>query len=285
MSKAEQLAAALDDFLAVSNEVEAAAIVSADGLPMASALPPHVEEDRLAAMSAALLTLGERAATGLGKGELAQVFVEGVSGYVVLMSAGHNAVLVAVTDKGAKVGLVLFEMRRIAARVSAVMDGDALPAEEHGEPTPVANVIEDAVAPPAVATLSQDDQVPAPFAPAAVPAFEPEPAAPESVPAFEAEPVAAEWDAVPTNEPTVNTWEPATDQPVASPEEEPAVARETASSVSEWDVPPAPTSSEWEGGPGSEADRESSEESVRAGDWDAPPASSEETESPVSGWQ
>ncbi|HEX2239901.1 MAG TPA: roadblock/LC7 domain-containing protein [Actinomycetota bacterium] len=270
MSKAEQLAAALDDFLAVSTEVEAAAIVSADGLPMASALPPHVEEDRLAAMSAALLTLGERAATGLGKGELAQVFVEGVSGYVVLMSAGHNAVLVAVTDKGAKVGLVLFEMRRIAARVAAVMDGDASHVEDRSEPTPVANVIEESVAPPAAATLVQETPIEG-FA------------APEPAPTFEPEPVATEWDAVPTSEPTVNTWEPAA-QPAPVAEEQPAVTLETASSVSEWDVPPAPTS-DWDAQPASEVANDGAEERATTSDWETPPSSSEEAESPVSGWQ
>lgn len=129
MTKADLLALALDDFLAISAEVEAAAVVSADGLPMASALPPNVEEDRLAAMSAALLTLGERAASELGKGELAQVFIEGPKGHVILMAAGPDSVLVAVTSRGAKIGLVLFEMRRIAERVAAVMTagvGDAL---------------------------------------------------------------------------------------------------------------------------------------------------------------
>jgi predicted regulator of Ras-like GTPase activity (Roadblock/LC7/MglB family) len=125
MTKADLLAAALDEFLAVSPDVEAAAIVSADGLPMASALPPDVEEDRLAAMSAALLTLGERAADGLGKGDLAQVFVEGEDGYVVLMAAGTDAVLVAVTSKGTKVGLVLFEMRKAAADVEKIMNEKA----------------------------------------------------------------------------------------------------------------------------------------------------------------
>lgn len=121
MSKADMLAQALDDFLAVAPEVEAAAVVSADGLPMASALPPHVEEERLAAMSAALLTLGDRAAAGLGKGRLAQVFIEGETGHVILMSAGDDAVLVSVTSKGAKIGLVLFEMRKTAASVENVM--------------------------------------------------------------------------------------------------------------------------------------------------------------------
>jgi predicted regulator of Ras-like GTPase activity (Roadblock/LC7/MglB family) len=130
MTKADLLAAALDDFLAVSPDVEAAAIVSADGLPMASALPPYVEEDRLAAMSAALLTLGERAADGLGKGELAQVFVEGDNGYVVLMSAGHDAVLVSVTSRDTKVGLVLFEMRKAAKQVEKVMN-EPVHASDH----------------------------------------------------------------------------------------------------------------------------------------------------------
>jgi predicted regulator of Ras-like GTPase activity (Roadblock/LC7/MglB family) len=128
LSKADRLAAVLDSFLEVSAEAEAAAVVSADGLPMASALPPHVEEDRLAAMSAALLTLGERAAEGLGRGELGQVFVEGQDGYVVLMAAGPDAVLVVITSKRAKIGLALFEMRRAAAQISDVMaEGAQLP--------------------------------------------------------------------------------------------------------------------------------------------------------------
>jgi predicted regulator of Ras-like GTPase activity (Roadblock/LC7/MglB family) len=121
MSKADLLASALDELLANSPEVEAAAVVSVDGLPMASALPDHIEEERLAAMSAALLTLGERAAAGLGRGDLGQVFVEGRDGHVVLMAAGEHAVLVAVIQRGAKIGLVVFEMRRSAATIEAVM--------------------------------------------------------------------------------------------------------------------------------------------------------------------
>ncbi|HVL64315.1 MAG TPA: roadblock/LC7 domain-containing protein [Actinomycetota bacterium] len=125
MTKADVLAQVLDEFLAVSADVEAAAVVSVDGLPMASALPPHVEEERLAAMSAALLTLGEKAASGLGKGGLAQVFVEGEFGYVVLMAAGNQAVLVAVTNRDAKAGLIIFEMRKAARRIAEAMDATA----------------------------------------------------------------------------------------------------------------------------------------------------------------
>jgi predicted regulator of Ras-like GTPase activity (Roadblock/LC7/MglB family) len=133
MTRADRLAASLDDFLAVSPDVEGAAIVSPDGFPIASALPAHVEEDRLAAMSAALLILGERSASELGKGNLAQIFVEGPHGHVVIMAAGDSAVLVAVTSKSAKIGLVIFEMRQTARRI-----GSAMSSEIGAEPAPAA---------------------------------------------------------------------------------------------------------------------------------------------------
>lgn len=131
MTRADLLAAALDEFIAVSPEVEAAAIVSADGLPIASALPEGVSEERLAAMSAALLILGDRAASGMGKGELSQIMVESGQGYVILIAAGPDAVLVAVTSSHAKAGLTLFEMRRTASAVASIVgSADAARPEE-----------------------------------------------------------------------------------------------------------------------------------------------------------
>src|SRR5918992_3991605 len=138
MTRADRLAAALDDFLAVSPDVEGAAIVSPDGFPMASALPAHVEEDRLAAMSAALLILGERSASELGKGSLAQIFVEGPYGHVVIMAAGDSALLVGVTSKGAKVGLVIFEMRSTARRIATTMQPEEGAAAPEAEARPAA---------------------------------------------------------------------------------------------------------------------------------------------------
>ncbi len=116
-TRAGRLAAALDEFIHSSPDVEAAAVVSFDGLPMASALPDELEEDRVGAMSAALLSLGEQAAMGLGRGQLNQVFVEGEHGFVFLMSARDQAVLAAVARRSAKIGFMLFEMRRAAERI------------------------------------------------------------------------------------------------------------------------------------------------------------------------
>ena len=127
-TRAGRLAAALDDFVRSSPDVIAAAVVSFDGLPMATALPPELEEDRVGAMSAALLSLGEQAAMGLGRGRLNQVFVEGEHGYVFLMSAEDQAVLAAVAAREAKIGFMLFEMRRAAARIGAALLAPLAPA-------------------------------------------------------------------------------------------------------------------------------------------------------------
>jgi uncharacterized protein len=127
-SRAERLAAALDDFIRSSPDVEAAAVVSFDGLPMASALPDALEEDRVGAMSAALLSLGEQAALGLGRGQLNQVFVEGEHGFVFLMSARDQAVLAAIAARTAKIGFMLFEMRRAADRVGRALESPVVPA-------------------------------------------------------------------------------------------------------------------------------------------------------------
>jgi uncharacterized protein len=126
-TRADRLASALDEFVRSSPDVEAAAVVSFDGLPMASALPDDLEEDRLGAMSAALLSLGEQAAIGLGRGELNQIFVEGEHGFVFLMSARDQAVLTAVAARTAKIGFMLFEMRRAADRIGGALEGEDSP--------------------------------------------------------------------------------------------------------------------------------------------------------------
>jgi hypothetical protein len=102
----------LRDLQSSSADVEASAVVSVDGLTMASALPANVEEDRVSAMSAAMLSLGERIATELGRGKLDQVYIKGQTGYVILMSIEREAVLTVLARDRAKLGLLFLDMRR-----------------------------------------------------------------------------------------------------------------------------------------------------------------------------
>ena len=181
-SRSSRLQRTITDLLRQAPEIEAAAVVSFDGLPMASALPAGMDEDRVAAMSAALLSLGERAAQGLGRGELSQVYIEGENGTVFLVSADNEAVLVAVAAQGAKVGMMRFEVLRAAAAVA-----DALRAEDLSQP----------VAPEAVVAPVAAEAVPTSVSPEAVAAM----VAPTPAPGVVQQPAAAVYAAVETLEP------------------------------------------------------------------------------------
>ena len=111
----------LRDLQASSPDIEASAVVSVDGLIMASALPADVEEDRIAAMSAAMLSLGERIASELGRGDLEQVYVRGAEGFVFLSAIGEEAVLTALARTDAKLGLVFLDMRRATEDLSKLV--------------------------------------------------------------------------------------------------------------------------------------------------------------------
>ncbi|HEY5984492.1 MAG TPA: roadblock/LC7 domain-containing protein [Anaerolineales bacterium] len=113
-TRTQQMVDRLRELQASSPDIEASAVVSVDGLSIASALPRDVEEDRVSAMSAAMLSLGERIASELGRGTLEQVYIRGEKGYVILMSVGKDAVLTALAGEQAKLGLVFLDMRRAA---------------------------------------------------------------------------------------------------------------------------------------------------------------------------
>ncbi len=111
----------LRELQASSMDIEASAIVSVDGLIIASALPHGAEEDRVSAMSAAMLSLGDRIASELGRGALEQVYIKGQTGYVILMSVGQEAVLTALARDQAKLGLIFLDMRRATEDLSKLI--------------------------------------------------------------------------------------------------------------------------------------------------------------------
>jgi predicted regulator of Ras-like GTPase activity (Roadblock/LC7/MglB family) len=113
-SRSQQMVDRLRAMQASAPDIEASAVVSVDGLIMASALQQGAEEDRVSAMSAAMLSLGERIASELGRGGLEQVYIKGNNGFIVLIAVGDEAVLTALARQEGKLGLVFLEMRRAA---------------------------------------------------------------------------------------------------------------------------------------------------------------------------
>ena len=120
-SRTQLMVDRLRELQASSPDIEASAIVSVDGLPIASSLPAEVEEDRVSAMSAAMLSLGERIASEMGRGVLEQVYIKGNNGYVLLMSVGEEVVLTVMARKQAKLGLILLDMRRTTTDLAVLI--------------------------------------------------------------------------------------------------------------------------------------------------------------------
>jgi len=117
----EQMNQILKTLVSNTPDLEGAATVSLDGLILASVLPAGTDEDRVSAMAAALLSLGERTSQELQRGTLEQVYVRGDNGYIILMAAGPEAVLEVIAGGGAKLGMVLLDMKRAAQEVSRLL--------------------------------------------------------------------------------------------------------------------------------------------------------------------
>lgn len=122
MSRTDDLNKTLSNLQASSADVEACAVVSEDGLIIASSLPQGLEESHIAAMSAAMLSMGSRTAAELNRGTIQQLFVKGENGYVIIMHAGPHAALLAMARKEAKLGLIFLDMSRAAEEIRNILD-------------------------------------------------------------------------------------------------------------------------------------------------------------------
>lgn len=111
----------LEELKGSSADVEASALISTDGLMIASALPAGMDEDRVGAMSAALLSLGDRAVRELARGTLERVLLQGGRGYVIMSSSGTEAVLTVLAKQNAKLGLLFLDIKRAAEALSKLI--------------------------------------------------------------------------------------------------------------------------------------------------------------------
>lgn len=104
-----------------SNDIEASAIMTRDGLSIASVMNDNVNPDRLGAMCASLLSLGDKTASELERGKLKQVLIECEEGYVLIVNIGKRAVLAIVAKATSKIGMVFIEARKAAADINETM--------------------------------------------------------------------------------------------------------------------------------------------------------------------
>ncbi len=117
----DMLTSVLTELNGTSADIEASGVISTDGLMMASVLPAGMDEDRVGAMSAAMLSLGDRTAQELNRGSLEQVLIKGAKGYVLMTYAGSEAVLTVLAKPNAKLGLIFLDVKRAAESISEML--------------------------------------------------------------------------------------------------------------------------------------------------------------------
>ena len=116
--RANMLTSVLTELNGTSADIEASGIISTDGLMIASVLPAGMDEDRVGAMSAAMLSLGDRTAQELARGTLEQVLIKGAKGYVLMTYAGAESVLTVLAKPNAKLGLIFLDVKRASASIA-----------------------------------------------------------------------------------------------------------------------------------------------------------------------
>lgn len=119
--RADMLTSILTELNGTSADIEASGIISTDGLIMAAVLPQGMDEDRVGAMSAAMLSLGDRTSHELARGALEQVLIKGGKGYVLMTYAGQEAVLTVMAKPNAKLGLIFLDVKRAAENIATLI--------------------------------------------------------------------------------------------------------------------------------------------------------------------
>jgi predicted regulator of Ras-like GTPase activity (Roadblock/LC7/MglB family) len=107
--------------LLASQQIRAAAVIRLSGLTIAAMMPSYVEQDRVSAMSAVIMLLGERLTTAMRNGELSKVYIQGENGHIVLRSIGGDAVLTVTASEEVPLGLVFLEMELAVEKLKALV--------------------------------------------------------------------------------------------------------------------------------------------------------------------
>ena len=105
----------------LSTDIEASAVMTTDGLPLASVLDEEVDPDRFGAMCASLLALAETTAREVDRGELRQVLIEGTKGSMLVVHIGSKAVLAVAATPTVNLGMVFLEAKKAAREIANIV--------------------------------------------------------------------------------------------------------------------------------------------------------------------
>ncbi len=101
--------------------VNSIAIVSCEGIPIESILPKGIDDDRIAAVTATILSLAERAIHTMKLEDLEQICIQSSDQYFIVFKVRNNAVLAITASKKAKLGFIFLECNRICEKLAKII--------------------------------------------------------------------------------------------------------------------------------------------------------------------
>ncbi|MEL7332654.1 MAG: roadblock/LC7 domain-containing protein [Cyanobacteria bacterium J06560_2] len=118
----DRLNSLVQSFVTDTLHVQGAALVTAEGLPLVSTLPPGLEESRAAAMAAAVVSIGDRIGDELQRGETQHILLEGAEGYSILTLCENETLFLVLASSEAKQGVLMLEIKRIVVRLLQMLN-------------------------------------------------------------------------------------------------------------------------------------------------------------------
>jgi len=102
--------------------VEGFVVATGDGLPLVSSLADKELEEKVAALTAVLSEVGNRASTELGKGEAEWINVSTPDGSgIIYTKLGELGYLAVLYSRETRLGVLLYTLRDIKKRVTGVV--------------------------------------------------------------------------------------------------------------------------------------------------------------------
>ncbi|PXF61359.1 MAG: hypothetical protein C4B59_05195 [Candidatus Methanogaster sp.] len=103
-------------------QIKAVGIVSKEGLLITALMPPEMNERIVAALCSTIMASAETASTQMGTGSVSDIHVKTEQGTILLQPAGEKAILIALADSGAQLGLIMMEIETRAKQVQEILE-------------------------------------------------------------------------------------------------------------------------------------------------------------------
>lgn len=115
------LNAALDELNHCGLDIQGSEVVTKEGLSLAFSLPVGIDENWVAAMSAALVHLSRHAANRVLHENIMEVILRSNHGWLIAVPCADKAVLVVIVPLASDLAVVFKEVENAAAKIAGIL--------------------------------------------------------------------------------------------------------------------------------------------------------------------